>query len=309
MEGSPAVSEGGGASLEPLTGFTELLSASYRAMLGALKECADCGLEPSARALREHAHLSPSEVALFFVCVVMWTELRRTLTAHVFEPFAWWCRIQPKDVAKLPESAWKLVFYTMSWSYSSYLLFFSSYTFFQDPPSVFYDWKSGMSVPTDIAIAYLIQGSFYGHSIYATVYMDAWRKDSKVMVLHHIITLALITFSYAFRSGQLSNLAFLFLYRFWFRLYWFPLKVLYASCISSQQTVPNIPFYLFFNTLLIALLIMNIYWFLFIVMFVVKVLTGQMKEVSDVREYEEENAQKPLQPKRDDNGHQDAGEG
>ena len=61
------------------------------------------------------------------------------------------------------------------------------------------DWKSGMSVPTDIAIAYLIQGSFYGHSIYATVYMDAWRKDSPVMVVHHVITLALITFSYAFR--------------------------------------------------------------------------------------------------------------
>lgn len=56
-----------------------------------------------------------------------------------------------------------------------------------------------MSVPTDIAIAYLIQGSFYGHSIYATIYMDAWRKDSAVMVVHHIITLALISFSYAFR--------------------------------------------------------------------------------------------------------------
>lgn len=56
-----------------------------------------------------------------------------------------------------------------------------------------------MSVPTDIAIAYLIQGSFYGHSIYATIYMDAWRKDSAVMVVHHIITLALICFSYAFR--------------------------------------------------------------------------------------------------------------
>ena len=58
-----------------------------------------------------------------------------------------------------------------------------------------------MSVPTDIAIAYLIQGSFYGHSIYATVYMDAWRKDSAVMVVHHVITLALISFSYAFRWG------------------------------------------------------------------------------------------------------------
>lgn len=65
------------------------------------------------------------------------------------------------------------------------------------------DWKSGMSVPTDIAIAYLIQGSFYGHSIYATVYMDAWRKDSAVMVVHHIITLALISFSYAFRYSCL----------------------------------------------------------------------------------------------------------
>lgn len=63
----------------------------------------------------------------------------------------------------------------------------------------FSDWKSGMSVPADIAIAYLIQGSFYGHSIYATIYMDAWRKDSAVMVVHHIITLALISFSYAFR--------------------------------------------------------------------------------------------------------------
>jgi ceramide synthetase len=56
-----------------------------------------------------------------------------------------------------------------------------------------------MTVPTDIAIAYLIQGSFYGHSIYATVYMDDWRKDSTVMVVHHVVTLALITFSYAFR--------------------------------------------------------------------------------------------------------------
>lgn len=51
-------------------------------------------------------------------------------------------------------------------------------------------------------------------------------------------------------------------FRFWFRLYWFPLKVLYASYITSLQSVPNIPFYFFFNALLFALLLMNIYWFL-----------------------------------------------
>ncbi|KAJ0065157.1 hypothetical protein NL108_005641, partial [Boleophthalmus pectinirostris] len=217
-------------------------------------------------------------------------------------PLAQRWRLLPKDAAKMPESAWKLVFYTMSWSYSSYLLFFSSYSFFHDPPSVFYNWKSGMSVPLDIAVAYLIQGSFYGHSIYATVYMDAWRKDSAVMVVHHIITLALICFSYAFRYHNIGILV-LFLHDindiqleftklnvylktrgggyylfndilsnmgsvsfsitwFWFRLYWFPLKVLYATCVSSLQSVPNIPFYFFFNALLLALLLMNIYWFL-----------------------------------------------
>ncbi|TRZ03303.1 hypothetical protein DNTS_027472 [Danionella cerebrum] len=243
-------------------------------------------------------------------------------------PFGQWCCIPPKDVSKMPESAWKLVFYTMSWSYSTYLLFFTSYSFFQNPPSVFYDWKSGMSVPTDIAIAYLIQGSFYGHSIYATIYMDAWRKDSLVMVVHHFITLALITFSYAFRYHNIGILV-LFLHDindiqleftkinvyfkirggkeylindvlsnmgavsfsitwFWFRLYWFPLKVMWATCVTSIKTVPDIPFYFFFNMLLFALLLMNIYWFLFIVLFVAKVLTGQMKEVNDVREYEEE---------------------
>ncbi|NWU46975.1 CERS1 synthase, partial [Dromas ardeola] len=226
------------------------------------------------------------------------------------------CNLQPKDAAKMPESAWKLLFYTLSWSYGTYLLFFTDYPFFYDPPSVFYGWKKGMDVPTDIAIAYLLQCSFYGHSIYATAYMDTWRKDSVVMLLHHVVTLTLIAFSYAFREagegcpGQevvlgeaalgltpppgspLNPPCSLCPGRFWFRLYWFPLKVLYATCYSSLQSVPNIPFYFFFNALLLILTLMNIYWFLYIVLFVAKVLMGQMQEVNDVREYDVEDSKK-----------------
>ncbi|NXF50289.1 CERS1 synthase, partial [Oceanites oceanicus] len=230
------------------------------------------------------------------------------------------CNLQPKDAAKMPESAWKLLFYTLSWSYGIYLLFFTDYPFFYDPPSVFYDWKKGMDVPTDIAIAYLLQCSFYGHSIYATAYMDTWRKDSVVMLLHHVVTLTLIAFSYAFRCqewglhGELAGVVLgklrwvsrlsrdprgplnppcsLCPGRFWFRLYWFPLKVLYATCYSSLQSVPNIPFYFFFNALLLVLTLMNIYWFLYIVLFVAKVLMGQMQEVNDVREYDVEDSKK-----------------
>ncbi|CAL8348740.1 ceramide synthase 1 [Gadus morhua] len=315
----------GAVEMDPMPGYVDLITKASTVMYGALRDCSACGLELSKRTLLDNAYITWNEIFLFCFCAFLWTQIRQGLTECLFKPLAERCKLQNKDAAKMPESAWKLVFYTMSWSYSTYLLFFTSYTFFYDPPSVFYDWKSGMSVPTDIAIAYLIQGSFYGHSIYATVYMDAWRKDSAVMVVHHVITLALISFSYAFRYHNVGVLV-LFLHDindiqleftklnvylksrggsyyllndilsnmgsvsfsitwFWFRLYWFPLKVLYATCVSSLQSVPHIPFYFFFNALLLALLLMNIYWFLFIVVFVVKVL--KMKEVNDVREYEE----------------------
>lgn len=328
----PIVDDSPGATVdvEPMPGYVDLITRASTVMYGALRDCSACGLELSKRTLLDNAYITWTEILLFCFCAFLWTQIRRGLTECLFKPLAEWCKLQHKDAAKMPESAWKLVFYTMSWSYSTYLLFFTSYTFFYHPASVFYDWKSGMSVPTDIAIAYLIQGSFYGHSIYATVYMDAWRKDSAVMVVHHVITLALISFSYAFRYHSVGVLV-LFLHDindiqleftklnvylksrggsyyllndilsnmgsvsfsitwFWFRLYWFPLKVLYATCVCSLQSVPNIPFYFFFNALLLALLLMNIYWFLFIVVFVVKVL--KMKEVNDVREYEEEEAVK-----------------
>ncbi|XP_028857039.1 ceramide synthase 1 [Denticeps clupeoides] len=334
---------------KPMPGYGDLVAGAYATMLGAFRDCEACGVELSRRTLLENARVSPTEIGLFFACVVLWTQVRRGLTTCLFQPFAQWCCLRPKDTAKMPESAWKMFFYTMSWSYSTYLIFFTQYTFFQDPPSVFSGWKRGMSVPTDIAFAYLIQGSFYGHSIYAAVYMDAWRKDSPVMLVHHVITLALITFSYAFRYHNIGILV-LFLHDindiqleftklniyfktrggrdhmineilshvgtvcfaatwFLFRLYWFPLKVLYASCITSLQYVPNIPFYFFFNFLLFALLLMNVYWFLYIIFFVMKVVSGQMKEVSDVREYEDEIDVTETKKQNTGAGHQNSAEG
>uniref|UniRef100_A0A8D0EBY3 Ceramide synthase 1 n=1 Tax=Salvator merianae TaxID=96440 RepID=A0A8D0EBY3_SALMN len=226
----------------------------------------------------------------------------------------------------MPESAWKLIFYTLSWSYGTYLLFFAGYPFFYDPPSAFYDWKKGLEVPTDIALIYLVHASFYIHSVYATLYMDTWRKDSVVMLIHHVVTLLLISVSYMFRyhnSGVLvlflhdisdiqlefTKLNVYFKYRggvyhrlndiasnagcitfslswFWSRLYWFPLKVLYSTCHTSLISVPDIPFYFFFNSLLFVLMLMNVYWFLYIILFVARVFMGDVREVNDVREYD-----------------------
>ncbi|KAM3940035.1 ceramide synthase 1 [Leptodactylus fuscus] len=307
-------------------GYVDLLLQSGSQFLGALKECKDCGLESSWDTLQAHANFTWMEFLCVVFCALAWTGLRMATTTWIFQPFGKWCQLRPKEAEKVPESAWKLLFYSCSWSYCSYLLFFTEHNFFHDPPSTFHGWKSGVAVPKEIALVYLIQGSFYAHSTYATLYMDAWRKDSIVMILHHVVSFTLISFSYAFRYHNIGIVV-LFLHDFndilleftklniyfktrggayhkinaiitdigsvlfsvswfWFRLYWFPIKVLYVTCCSSLESNPNIPFYFFFNVLLFLLTLMNIYWFLYIVMFVVKVLTGQVREVNDVREYD-----------------------
>lgn len=55
------------------------------------------------------------------------------------------------------------------------------------------------SIPNDIYILYAVQTGFYFHSIYATFVMDKWRKDSIVMILHHVLTICLLVFSFAVR--------------------------------------------------------------------------------------------------------------
>lgn len=85
-----------------------------------------------------HKQLAWSTLNWFWVLLPLTVALLSTVS---LQPLAKWWRLMPKDAAKMPESAWKLVFYTMSWSYSTYLLFFTSYSFFHDPPSVFYSKK------------------------------------------------------------------------------------------------------------------------------------------------------------------------
>lgn len=62
--------------------------------------------------------------------------------------------------------------------------------------------KSDMEVPFDILLLYLVEAGFYFHSIYATIFMDEWKKDSVAMILHHILANALIIFSLCFRLVQ-----------------------------------------------------------------------------------------------------------
>ena len=45
----------------------------------------------------------------------------------------------------------------------------------------------------------MVQIGLYLHSVYAIVYLETIRKDFFVMILHHVLTIGLLLFSYAVR--------------------------------------------------------------------------------------------------------------
>ena len=138
------------------------------------------------------------------------------------------------NASKFPESAFKTIYYSCTWTYCLYLLIVSGkYDYFQKPDSIWkgedllfficvvflsiyfkfwifsafitmlflfaIDWNPGMPVPMDITALYVVVFAFYLHSVYATLYVDRWRKDSVVMLFHHFLTMSLVGFSYGAR--------------------------------------------------------------------------------------------------------------
>ena len=63
----------------------------------------------------------------------------------------------------------------------------------------FLDWHMGMKVPPSIYWIYVCEAGFYIHGIYGTMFMDIWRDDSVMLIIHHILTISLVVFSLGLR--------------------------------------------------------------------------------------------------------------
>ena len=83
-------------------------------------------------------------------------------------------------------------------------------------------------------------------------------------------------------SREGGKLTYVFFSRVLFRLYWYPTKALYALHVAVYH-YPGAPFIFLFNILLWALYFINIYWFLFIMSLVYRLVVG--KEINDNRDY------------------------
>uniref|UniRef100_A0AC34R7R8 TLC domain-containing protein n=1 Tax=Panagrolaimus sp. JU765 TaxID=591449 RepID=A0AC34R7R8_9BILA len=274
--------------------------------------------------------LTFGQLFLVFVCAFLITVIRHYFIKLYVNPITANLGILMLHAHKFPECVWKFSYYLVTWSFSFYVQILSGrYKTFWDPLSVWESWSNGQPplVYWDIHLVYLIQAAFYLHSIYATLYMDIWRKDSKLMCIHHFIALALIGLSYGsghvlegafvvflhdntdmmleltklcfylkkrengdyFQSlnilGGVSFVSFAIMW-FIFRLYWYPLKLLYMTLYGGVYLGPqDSPFYIYLGTMLIIVFFMNVYWFNFIAQMVVRVLLT-LEDPEDNREFD-----------------------
>jgi ceramide synthetase len=255
--------------------------------------------------------------------------IRMVLNSLLFKRIPKWVDMNKDGADKLPESLWKVIMYSITWTWAIYLIATENY--FVDLKTHWDGWTPGEAVDNSLRWLYIVQIGFYIHCAYATVYLETIRRDFLVMMLHHTLTISLLLFSYTVRFHKIGLLvlflqdigdivlecakisyyfkerggrehvvpeyfanvffAIFTLQHVLFRLYWFPTKVMYSSMHVSVMVFPGGPFYLPFNLMLLALYGMQVYWFKFIVRLLVKILVHGDK-VRDTREYEEDKNNK-----------------
>ncbi|KRZ97148.1 Transmembrane 9 superfamily member 3, partial [Trichinella sp. T8] len=276
--------------------------------------------------LQQTCSLQPQNVWNVLFLAVVLTGLRFMFVRFICRPLAKYWRLTAEISGKLPESLWNLTMYLFLWLNTCWTLVRTDrWKYFTDPLSIWSDFSRDRLIPYEVDVVYLTQTAFYMHATYGTIFMEQWRKDSKVMVFHHLLAITLLSFSWAARYDQVGILV-LFLHdvsdvflecakifkylkfrdnthysfceflsnaSFIFRLYWFPLKVLYTSFYGSVFLGPDdLPFIPVFNFMLWLLFFINIYWFHFILMLIYNLATGKFKELEDSRELENCNSEK-----------------
>ncbi|KER24166.1 hypothetical protein T265_08104 [Opisthorchis viverrini] len=268
---------------------------------------------------------------LIHICIiaVVLSLIRFALQKYLLDHLTVRLGIPVKTTQRLLESSWKAFWFLVLWLCTFHTLILSGRTDFQYPLRIFKGVRFEVGyfdvpTPPDYYRVYLLQLGFYLHSLWSVLFIDVWRKDSAVLIIHHFMTLLLLQFSLVLRLHRigalvvflhdlndvfleiakvnvylqtrhgkkrpinviLANLFFALFTISWviMRLYWFPLKVLYAT--SWGLYITNLGrecrSFLFFNSMLWALFAMHLYWFRFIAIMAVRLIlrpsSGDMRE-------------------------------
>ena len=243
----------------------------------------------------------------------------------LFDKIPIWLDMNEEYRDKFPECLFRLISYIFLWLCSAYVIFFSNFPVMDHPNNMWDDYVGAATViPPDVFFIYVLQCGYYVHCVYANIILDIHRSDFWALMIHHVVTLSLITFSYATKyhnvgviivflhdicdvflevakisrylqvlggkhywiSDFVSWVGFLIFSSLWvlLRLYWFQTIVLMGTAVNVILYDIDGEFYLIFNTLLLILYGLNLYWFGFILLVVYDIIVGV--GLSDQREEE-----------------------
>ncbi|CAH8657139.1 unnamed protein product [Dicrocoelium dendriticum] len=115
------------------------------------------------------------------------------------------CGLRNIDSCKVPECAWRAISHAILWAFSFYVIIWSGRNSFFTQPCTVWDgviWNPNLYTeqqPIDLQLLYGAQLAHYLHGAYATLFIEAWRSDTIALLIHHVVTLSLLSFSFVYR--------------------------------------------------------------------------------------------------------------
>ncbi|XP_069185623.1 ceramide synthase 6 [Procambarus clarkii] len=224
---------------------------------------------------------------------------------------------------KFMECSWQCTYYTFIFLYGLYVMCGKPWLW--DILYCWYDFPNH-SVDDDVWWYYMISLSFYW-SMTFTHFFEIKRKDFWQMFFHHLVTIALITFSWTCNLTRIGTLvlivhdcadiplqlakmsiysghkAFCDAVFAIFAVLWvitrvgiYPMWILYSTAVDAPTIVPMFPAYYIFNSLLFTLLFLHVYWtYLILRIIAVTITKGNVEDnrsSSDPSEFSHDEEEK-----------------
>ncbi|KAI0886265.1 longevity assurance proteins LAG1/LAC1 [Annulohypoxylon maeteangense] len=135
--------------------------------------------------------------------ILLFTGLRAGFMEHLLAPFARkWGVSKRKEITRFSEQAWMLIYYSFFWTLGLYLYVQSP--FFLNMKELWTGWPNREL--DGLMKAYLLaQWAFWLQQL-LVIHIEERRKDHWQMLIHHFITITLISASYCYHLTRVGNL-------------------------------------------------------------------------------------------------------